>query len=403
MSFASRTRPTTSAPEDPRLPMRSLAVLAVAMFISMTVEFLPSGLLPDIAAGLDRSVAAVGQLVTAFAGAVVLSAAPLSALTRRVPRRPLLLVSLVAISVAGVAAALAPTFGLLVAARAVAGVAHGAFWTVAGSYAAYLVPHHLLGRAMAVTGLGGSLAGIVGVPLGNALGQWLGWRAAFGAVALLGFVAAGAAWRLLPAVAHAAPPRRTRTPWAGTLPRVLLICAVLLVVVLGPGIFSTYSVPWLNDVAGLSSGAVPLYLLAGGLAGTLGLLATGAFYDRYPRASLAIAGAVSVGALCGMALVGGAGETLGVVGVAMIWSAAYGCLPAMLQTRVMKTVAPGARPVAAALQTTAINVGFGGGAAVGGIALGVVALPGLPWLAAAVLAVGLLVLIGTDLAAGPRR
>jgi predicted MFS family arabinose efflux permease len=182
---------------------------------------------------------------------------------------------------------------------------------------------------------------------------------------------------------------------------VLLICTALLVVVLGPGIFSTFSVPWLNDVAGLSPRAVPLYLLAGGFAGTLGLLATGAFYDRFPRASLAIAGVVSVAALCGMAIVGGAGQTVGVIGVAMVWSAAYGCLPAMLQTRVMKAVAPGARPVAAALQTTAINVGFGGGAAVGGIALGVVSLPGLPWLAAAVLAVGLLVLIGTDLMTRP--
>jgi predicted MFS family arabinose efflux permease len=371
------------------------------MFISMTVEFLPSGLLPAIAADLDRSVATVGQLVTVFAGAVVLSAAPLSALTRRVPRRPLLLVSLLVISAAGAAAALAPTFELLAAARAVAGVAHGAFWTVAGSYAAYLVPHHLLGRAMAVTGLGGSLAGILGVPLGNALGQWLGWRAAFGAVAVLGLGAAGAAWRLLPAVMLPAPERRIRTPWAGTRPRVLLICTALLVVVLGPGIFSTFSVPWLNDVAGLSPRAVPLYLLAGGFAGTLGLLATGAFYDRFPRASLAIAGVVSVAALCGMAIVGGAGQTVGVIGVAMVWSAAYGCLPAMLQTRVMKAVAPGARPVAAALQTTAINVGFGGGAAVGGIALGVVSLPGLPWLAAAVLAVGLLVLIGTDLMTRP--
>ncbi|MGY0390624.1 MFS transporter [Nocardioides sp. WG-D5] len=380
-----------------RLPWSTLLVLAAAMFVSQTIEYLPGGLLPNVADDLGQPVAAVGQLVTAFAAAVVLTTAPMSALTRRLPRRGLLLGSLVAITLATLATAAAPTFPLLVLARVAAGVAHGTFWTVAGAYAAYLVPHHLLGRAMAITGLGGSLAGILGVPLGNALGQWMGWRTACGAVAGLGAIITLATWRLLPPVKQPAAERPARGTWNGTMPAVMLACVVLLLVVLGPAIFSTYSVPWLEDVADLPRGAVPIYLLLGGAAGTIGLIVTGALFDRHPRTSFAVAGTVSVAAIAGMALAGALGAPLAVIGVSTVWAAAYSCLPAMLMTRVMKEAAPSARPLAAALQTTAINVALAGGAATGGAALGVVDLAALPWVAAVVLAVGVAVLVIVDL------
>jgi DHA1 family inner membrane transport protein len=383
-----------------QLPWHALLVLATAMFISQTVEFLPGGLLPSIASELDRSLAVVGQLVTAFAATVVLSAAPAAVLTRALPRRPLLLGALVAISAASAVAAVAPSFGVLLGARVVAGLAHGVFWTVAASYAAYLVPHHLLGRATAITGLGGSLAGILGVPLGNALGQWIGWRAAFGAVAAAGLLVVVVAVRWLPAIAQQTGSRGRRLVGDSTTPAVVAVCGVLFLIVLGPGIFSTYVVPWLNDVAGLPPGAVPLYLLATGVSGSVGLLIVGAFYDRFPRASFAAAGGVAAAALVAMGVVGGAGHPLGTVLVAMVWSAAFGCLPAMLQARVMQRASVGSRPLAAALQTTAINVGFAGGAAAGGLALSAVGLSPLPLIGAGVLAAGVSILATVDLVRG---
>lgn len=129
--------------------MRELIMLAAAMFVSMTIEFLPGGLLPGIVADFDVDVSAAGQLVTVFALTVVLTAAPLAQATRRLPRKRLLLVALGVIAAAGMLAAAAPSFAWLVAARVLAGLAHAVFWSVAGAYAAYLVPSSQVARATA--------------------------------------------------------------------------------------------------------------------------------------------------------------------------------------------------------------------------------------------------------------
>lgn len=392
----------STSPTPSRLPWRALIVLAAAMFISQTLEFLPGGLLPNIAHDLDRSLTAVGQLVTVFAGAVVLTSAPLSLLTRRLCRRSLLLWSLAGISLTAVAASLAPTYPLLLLTRLSGGVFHGAFWTVAGAYASYLVPRQLLGRAMAVTGLGGALASLVGGPLGNALGQWIGWRATFTVIAVMGLTVGLVAWRLLPPVA-VPPSRRVRTGWDGSFRPVLLACVVLMIAVLGPATLGTYSIAWLNDVALLSPAVIPLYLLVGGIAGTVGLLATGAFCDRHPRASFAVAGGLSVAALAGLAIAGGAQSTGAVIAVSVVSSAAYACIPAMLQVRVMKVVAPAAKPMAAAMLTTVVNVGIAGGAATGGAVLMVTGLTALPWIAMTILAFGVALLLVVDRRGVPRQ
>ncbi|MET0806383.1 MAG: MFS transporter, partial [Lacisediminihabitans sp.] len=155
-------------------PWVGLLVLACAIFVSVTSEFLPTGLLPDIAAGLTVSASQVGFLVTVFAGTVVLSTTPLAALTRNFSRKSLVVVVLLIIAASGVLAAVAPTYAVLVVARVIGGLAHGLFWAVVGAYAAHLVPKHQIGRAVAITSGGGTAAFVLGVPLGTALGHALG-------------------------------------------------------------------------------------------------------------------------------------------------------------------------------------------------------------------------------------
>ncbi|MEQ1736159.1 MAG: MFS transporter, partial [Rhodoglobus sp.] len=160
-------------------PWVGLFTLSALIFLTVTSEFLPTGLLPEIASELDVSQAQGGLLITIFAGTVVVSTTPLAALTRRFQRKPLLLVVLLVFILANVFAAIAPSYVFLMLARVLGGLAHGLFWAVVGAYAGHLVPKNMLGRAVAITSGGGTAAFVLGVPVGTAIGHAIGWRSAF--------------------------------------------------------------------------------------------------------------------------------------------------------------------------------------------------------------------------------
>lgn len=386
----------TPGPPFPRL---GLLVLAAAIFVSMSTEFLPGGLLPNIAETFDRPVTDVGQLVTVFAGAVILTTAPLAVLTRRMPRKPLAIVGLIGIAAATTLTAVAPTFEMLLIARAAGGVAHGLFWSVAAAYAADLVPSSQLGRATAITAAGGSVAGVLGVPLGNALGQAFGWRVAFGTLAAVAILVVLMVALLLPPVSTSAPaPRRGSAddaPKRSALGGILLVCAIILLVVIGQTTYGTYSVVWLGEVAEIPSTAIPLFLFGTGLAAFVAVSAVGRVADRYPRAMLyAAVGLLAVlSALFPLAAAWGIAP---LVVTALLQAMAFAIAPIMLQARMMRIAPPSQRATAAALQTTAFNVAIGGGAAIGALVLGAGGLEALPWVAALLPAAGLIVLLLTS-------
>jgi predicted MFS family arabinose efflux permease len=390
-------RPTTA--ETP-FPRRGLVVLAAAIFLSMSIEFLPGGLLPQISAEFGRSLGESGQLITIFAAAVILTTTPVGALTRNVPRKPLAVVAVTAIILASVATALSPTIEILMAARAIGGVAHGLFWTVAAAYAADLVPRDQLGKAIAITAAGGSVAGVLGVPLGNALGQLWGWRAAFAAAALVGALVVGAVVAWLPPV-HGIP--RLQSTDAGgagaqlesTLPSILFVCGIILLVVIGQTTFGTYSVAWLESIASLPRPGIPIYLLVTGLAAALGVAVVAHFGDKYPRAAMGVSGAIILCALAGLALASGVG-LLFVFAAGIALAISFGVLPTMLQARMMHVASARERGLAAALQATAFNVGIGGGALLGGVLLSWSGLSVLPWAALILTGAGLTVMIVGD-------
>ncbi|MET1051210.1 MAG: MFS transporter, partial [Mycetocola sp.] len=157
--------PTTRTTENRPFPWIGLLTLAGAIFVSVTSEFLPTGLLPDMAKDLDVSLSTAGLLVTVFAGTVVIATTPLAALTRKYSRKGLVVVVLLVIALANVLAAIAPSYEILVGARVLGGLAHGLFWAVVAAYSAHLVPKHQLGKAVAITAGGGSAAFVLGVPV----------------------------------------------------------------------------------------------------------------------------------------------------------------------------------------------------------------------------------------------
>lgn len=361
-----------------------------------TAEFLPGGLVPLIADDLGIDVGLVGQMVSVFAFTVVLTTAPLALLTGRISRKTLVVASLALMSLSNIAVSAAASFEGILVARVGGALAHGLFWAVVVTYAVEIVPREKLGRAMAFTGAGSSLAGVLGIPIGNALGEFLGWREAFLAVALAGAVITLVLWRWLPPI-----DTRRRTPAAPHRPIVrdrslvvvTVLCLLILVLVLGQTSFSPYTTVWLGVVAGLDGGAIPVYLFITGIAGAVGALAAGHLYDRSPRATFVLAGSMLTAAMCLLPGLASEGLSPQLAAVAICSSASFAGMPMMLQARMMQTVPPAMRRVAGAVQTTVFNLAIGGGALVGGLVLSGAGVQVLPWVAAGAAAATVLIAV----------
>jgi predicted MFS family arabinose efflux permease len=380
-----------------RFPWLGLIMLSAGVFLSVTGETLPTGLLPDMSASLSVSEPAVGLLVTIFALTVVATSAPLTALTRRMPRHALIVTVIALLGVSYVVSAFAPNYEVIVAIRVVGGIAHGMFWAVVGAYAGHLVPKEQIGRAVSITLGGGTLAAIFGVPLATSFGHAFGWRLAFAALGVLMLIGALAVWRFLPAVRRdEAPHARSigaRQRDATVLP-VILVCVLTGLVMIGHFALYTYVAPFLIDAMHVDAAAVGPLLFVYGIAGAAGLVASGSILGRNPQRSLVLALIVTgiaisvLGAFAGTPVVGFVAFTL--------WGLAFGALPPMLQTRMLHASSVAFRDTASALYTTAFNAGIGGGALVGAIVYGAIGVERLPWIYLGVLVLALALAVVTQ-------
>ena len=270
----------------PSATARQLFVLAAATFVFVTTETQPIALLTPMANGLRVSESSVGLLMTAYAGLAALTAIPLTIFASRIPRRRLVIATVGILVASQLGLALAPSYAIALSARLVGALAHGVFWSVIAQVAATLVSRDRVGRATAAVFAGNSVALVAGTPLVSALGALLGWRAAvivMGAIAAL--VVAGM-WRVLPAIASGEAHLGRREILTGALkrPRLLVVCAVTLLVALGQFVAFTYLAPIVRAHTGLTGTGLSAVLLAYGAAGVVGVAAVGAVTDRRPRA-----------------------------------------------------------------------------------------------------------------------
>ncbi|WP_400995984.1 MFS transporter [Agromyces sp. GXQ0307] len=403
------------------MPWRALVALAAAVFLSITIEMLPTGLLPEMSADLGVGAPLVGLLVSVFAFTVVVTSTPLTALLKRMPRRTLITIVLVVLAISTAASALVPDYGQLVAVRVVGGVAHGLFWALVGAYPARLVAEEHLGRAVSVVLGGGTLALIVGVPLATALGQAVGWRWAFGVVAVLTLAGAAVVRAVLPADGADAPsPTATArdvvpavTAALATAPGtvggiaaarrsmrgVVAVSVVTAIVMIGQYAALTYVAPLLTDVVGASSAAVAPLLFASGLAGAVGLLVAGSPIAR--DSVRALVGAMLLLAVALLVIAAEPGLWPAIIAYT-VWGFAFGAIPPLLQTRLLQAAPAERRDAASALYTTAFNVGIGGGALVGAVLFDAVGIAAVPVAYAVLLVVAMLVVVRSARAARAR-
>ncbi|NEA39477.1 MFS transporter, partial [Streptomyces sp. SID11385] len=347
------------------MPLALLALAVVAFGIG-TTEFVSMGLLPQIADGVGVSVPQAGNLVSAYALGVVVGAPLLTGLGARIPHKKLLLLLTGLFVIGNTASAFAPGFGTLFAARVLAGLPHGALFGVGAVVASRLVAPERAARAVSMMFLGLTVANIVGVPAGTALGQALGWRAAYLAVAAIGLVALAALVTLVP--------HQPRGEGAG-IGRELRamgnrhIAIMLATAVVGfGGCFAVYSylVPMLTEVTGMAESSTTFVLALYGVGMTLGTLVAGPLTDRAPRPTL-------YGGLVILAMTLAAFYfAIHVLATALLCVLLIGAVGSLITTPVQMLLmakAEEAPTMAAASNHSAFNLANAGGAWLGGLVI----------------------------------
>ncbi|MGA1837457.1 MFS transporter [Herbiconiux sp. 11R-BC] len=356
---------------------RWFAILALALggFGIGVTEFVTMGLLPNIAADLlpaqyatdpAAANASAGYLVSVYALGVVVGAPTIAALAARWPRKRLL-IALVSVFVVGnLLSAVLPSFGLVLAARFVSALPHGAYFGIASLVAASLMGPDKRARGVAFVLGGLAIANVVGVPFGTFLGQSFGWRSAYLLVAVI--FALTLACILVAVPFQPGDPAATMRNELSAFTRLQVWLTLALGSIGFGGVFAvyTYIAPVVTDVTGLGAGVVPWVLVAFGLGMTVGNFVSGWLTDRSVKRSLVI----TVIGLGVSVLAFGLFAHLAVglfVTVFFVGGFAGACSPG-IQTRLMD-VSHNAQSIAAALNHSALNIGNSLGAFLGGLVI----------------------------------
>ncbi|MCI4079757.1 MFS transporter [Streptomyces sp. MMS21 TC-5] len=375
----------------------AVCAVALGIFCLITSELLPVGLLTPVGADLGVSDGIAGLMVT-VPGLVAGLCAPLVTVgAGRLDRRLVLCVLIALTAAANLAAAVAPGFAVVLAARLLVGVGVGGFWAIAGGLAVRLVPERHVGRATALVFGGVPTASVLGVPAGTLLGELGGWRTAFAAVGGLGLVTLTGLVLLLPPLPpsrHIAFPelpallRENRAVRAGVV--------VTFLVVTGQFAAYTFVRPILQDVSGIDAGFVSTLLLGYGVAGVAGNFLAGA-RDAY-RTLLVISAALAL-ILALIAVLPGpvAGTTL-----LLAWGLAYGGVSVSVQGWMIKA-APAATEAATSLMVAMFNLAIAAGALFGGLAVDGISAPAAPLGGAALMLLSAVTVWATAIRRRPDR
>jgi DHA1 family inner membrane transport protein len=342
-------------------------LVAACSFVIGTGEFVIMGLLPEIAADLGVSVASAGLLVSVYALGIIVGA-PAFTLAAGGIRRDRMLVGMMAVFTAGaVLCAVAPTYAWLLVGRLVCAVAHGAFLGVAVVVAASAVKPERAASAVGLVFAGITFASVIGVPIGTAVGQRLGWQATFGGIAVAGALITIALALLVPAIQG----RRAE----GVRGEFLALSGAGVPLALGitvfvfAGIFTlfTFIAPTLTAEAHISADGLALLLLLFGVGMTIGVNVGGVLADRAPIASALLLPVLVAADLAAFPFA--VASAIAIVTLVFLLGLLAAMMVPGLQMRVLRQ-ASAAPTLASSLNISAFNVGNAGGAWVGSLVIG---------------------------------
>ena len=339
--------------------------LAIAAFGIGTSEFIIMGLLPNLADSFHVSIPKAGALVTGYALSVTIGAPLVAIATARLERKTALLLLMGIFTLGNLMCAISPSYNLLFGARIITALCHGAFFGIGSIVASNLVPRNQRAQAIALMFSGLTLANVLGVPAGTALGQAFGWRASFFAIVPIGLIAATAVFFLVP------PQQATGTGLLHEFrvlrqPQVLLMLAMSVLTSTSLFCVFTYITPMLEDITHVSPHAVTIILLLFGVGITIGNLVGGALTDWHPTAFQIGSLLILITSLA--VLYFAEPFLIPAVATVLVWGAIQFAAGAPLQARIVHHAAE-APNLAATLNQGAFNLGNAIGASIGGVML----------------------------------
>ncbi|MBN9311381.1 MAG: MFS transporter [Devosia sp.] len=344
----------------------AIYALALAAFAVGSAEFVISGLLPLLADDLAVSIPMAGLLVTAYAAGVAVGGPILTILTSRYSQRTVLIGVMALFTLAQVLCAIAPDYGMLLAARLLSSVAHGTFFGAGNVIVVGLVPPERRGAAFSLFISGITVANLLGLPGGSAIGLNFGWRTTFLIVATIAAVAVAVLVARVPNTRG--PGERSATLGAQVRElrhqQVWLSYLTITFVMVGALAFGTYQVPILEQVTRIAPEIVPIYLLVGGLGSVLGIYLGGRGTDWKPMPTLIAV--LLLQAFFYFTMLFAMHDKVWMTVNLLITSILGFAFSTPLQARVI-TAAHSAPNLASSLISTAFNIGIAVGAAIGAI------------------------------------
>ena len=339
--------------------------LTFAVFVFNTSEFMPIGLLTDIATDLNISEARAGLLISVYAWVVAIMSLPLMIMVSKMELKRLLLSIIALFVVSHVASAFAEGYYTLMLSRIGVACAHAIFWSIAPPLAVRTVPDGKRALGLSTIATGSSVAMVVGLPLGRVVGLYVGWRMTFLSIAIISAL-------IFIFIAVVFPKLQSRGKFAFKQLPALLHNRVLVGVFIMSVLFATahytgysYIEPFLGKVASMSPGLVTLVLIVFGASGMLGSIAFSKYYMANRRRFMLV---MTLGpALCLLLLQVAAASLLSVVVVCIMWGAMATAFNIAFQDNTIRFAPENATSIGMSIFSGIFNLGIGSGAYVGGL------------------------------------